>query len=122
MVSAEKLSSFVRDGEAFAARVTGGPHAVTVQFTGEFDLTAEDTANEAIDAAWATCRAVVIDLRGVTFMALAGLKTLLAAQVAADAGGRQLGLRLGAPARRVLELCDVLPRFRLLDGDGEPLR
>jgi anti-anti-sigma factor len=105
---------------AFAARVLTHPQCAIVQFAGELDLTADDVARSAIDTAWATGRRMmVVDLRGLAFMAVTGVQALLTAREAAEAQGRRLALLPGPPARRILELCGVLPCFVLLDRIGD---
>ena len=100
---------------SFAAQVVPGGDVVTVRLAGELDIAVEHETHAAIDAAWGLgAQAVVVDLTAVTFMDSTGVQALLAGQSAADAAGRRLALRLGAPAQRVLELCGILQRFALV--------
>ena len=102
------------EARPFRARFVVVSHHAVIEFTGDFDLAAEGVARDAIAAAWSTgTPSVVIDLSGVDFMDSTGVMSLLSAQATAEASGRDLSLRLGAPALRIMELCGVLEHFEL---------
>lgn len=114
MVDLSDSGASAGEARPFRARCVVASRPAVVEFTGDFDLAAERVARDAIAAAWSTGAAsLVIDLSGVDFMDSTGVMSLLSAQAAAESSGRELSLRLGAPALRTMELCGVLEHFEL---------
>ncbi|PZR52898.1 hypothetical protein DNL40_09565 [Xylanimonas oleitrophica] len=81
----------------------------SLTFTGELDAAALHHCDEHVDG-MVPAHEPVVDLAGVTFFDVAGLRLLLRLDGAARGGIR---LRLPPPCvRLVLELCDLGGRFR----------
>lgn len=91
-------------------QATGG--TTVLHLAGEVDLAVEERMRDALDALLASpAETLVVDLRALAYMDSTGVQRLLAAQVAADEGGRAMRVVLGDAARRILVLCGVLGRF-----------
>jgi anti-sigma B factor antagonist len=84
-----------------------GRHAVHVRVTGEVDLNTTRRLDEVLQSRIRSrVEEVVIDLSGVTFFSVAGLNSLLRAQLQADAAGVRLTVDPGQsrPVRRLFAL------------------
>ncbi|MCR6481954.1 STAS domain-containing protein [Amycolatopsis sp. OK19-0408] len=91
-------------------------HTVVLRVAGEVDLNTARRLDEVLQARIGTgVEEVVIDLSGVTFCSVAGLNSLLRAQLLADATGAHLTVRPGR-SRAVRRLFALLPA----DFDGVP--
>ncbi len=86
----------------------GTSHVVAV--SGELDLATADTLSDAIDVVLATdAREVTLDLTGVTFVALRGLRVVTAAQARCATEDERLNLRpLPQPVQRILMMTAAL--------------
>jgi len=86
-----------------------GTHTLQVEVTGEVDLgTARRLDAVLQDRVRAGLGEVVIDLSGVTFFSVAGLNSLLRAQLLADSAGARLTVDSGR-SRAVRRLFTLLP-------------
>jgi anti-anti-sigma factor len=88
---------------------------------GELDLAASPKLDEQVSELLAAgYRQLVIDLRGVTFIDLSGVRLLLklADEARDDAWGLSL-LRPGRQVRQILTLTGVLDRLPVADAAGE---
>lgn len=91
-------------------------HTVLVRVAGEIDLNTARELDEVLQARIGErAGEVEIDLSGVTFFSVAGLNTLLRAQLLADAAGAHLTVTPGR-SRAVRRLFALLP----MDFDGVP--
>jgi anti-anti-sigma factor len=91
-----------------------GLHTVVVEATGEIDLGTARRLDEVLQSRIRSqVDEVVIDLSGVTFFSVAGLNSLLRAQLLADAAGAHLTVDAGQ-SRAVRRLFALLP----VDFDG----
>ncbi|WP_290055848.1 STAS domain-containing protein [Amycolatopsis solani] len=105
-----ELAGLLTAGGHMSLRVCHpGPHTVLVEVSGEVDL---DTAR-GLDAVLQTrirrpLEEVVVDLSGVTFFSVAGLNSLLRAQLLADSTGAHLSVAPGR-SRSVRRLFKLLP-------------
>jgi anti-anti-sigma factor len=99
--------------EPFRCEVRREDASVLLEVAGELDLATAAAVEEHLEAASGDgTRAVVVDLRGVTFMDSSGLRMLLKADVAARRDGWRLSLVPGPePVMRVFELTGVAGRF-----------
>jgi anti-anti-sigma factor len=84
-------------------------HTVVVQVAGEIDLSTARRLDEVLQARIRSqVEEVTINLDGVTFFSVAGLNSLLRAQLLADAAGSRLTVDPGR-SRAVLRLFTLLP-------------
>jgi len=91
-----------------------GLHTVVVEATGEIDLSTARRLDEVLHSRIRSqVDEVVIDLSGVTFFSVAGLNSLLRAQLLADTAGAHLTVDTGR-SRAVRRLFALLP----MDFDG----
>jgi anti-anti-sigma factor len=117
MTGSVAFEDHVEELAPLRARLRAARGHIVVEFAGDLDLAGERVARGAIEAAWQVReRRLVLDLSACRFMGANGVMLLLAAQARAEESGRELSLRVGPPARRVLELCGVLSRFSLAPG------
>lgn len=85
------------------------PRTVLVRVTGEVDLSTARRLDEVLcSLIRGPVGEVVIDLSGVTFFSVAGLNSLLRAQLLADAAGARLSVDPGR-SRAVKRLFTLLP-------------
>src|SRR2546423_9896213 len=108
------------DHELTTGRLTAGghmslrvlrpaPHTVLVRVAGEVDLSTARRLDEVLRSRIRSqVDEVVVDLAGVTFFSVAGLNSLLRAQLLADAAGAHLAVDPGR-SRAVLRLFELLP-------------
>lgn len=94
-----------------------GDGSVVVTLEGDIDLDGQERVAAALTEGPARgSAAVVVDLRGCTFMGSTGARLLLQARDRAVAAGRRFSLRLGdSPARRVFDLLGVEGGVDILD-------
>ena len=98
-----------------------GEGVVTVRLAGELDLSQADNFREALVRAEALePPALVVDLRGVSFMDSTGLRLLLGAMRSCEEAGRRFAIVRGQEQVqdlfRVAGLDDV---FEIIDDPGE---
>lgn len=81
----------------------------TIALAGELDLATADKVRAALERVEATdVPAIVLDLRGLTFMDSSGIRVLVNAHARSRADGGRLTLLRGGPAvQRVLQLTGV---------------
>lgn len=85
------------------------PRTVLVRVSGEVDLSTARRLDELLQSRiGGEVAEVVVDLSGVTFISVAGLNSLLRAQLLADASGAHLTVDPGR-SRAVRRLFTVLP-------------
>ncbi|MGK3201761.1 STAS domain-containing protein [Amycolatopsis sp. MEPSY49] len=85
------------------------PRTVLVRVSGEVDLSTARRLDELLQSRIrGAVDEVVVDLSGVTFISVAGLNSLLRAQLLADAAGARLTVDPGR-SRAVRRLFTVLP-------------
>lgn len=85
------------------------PRTVLVRVSGEVDLSTARRLDELLRTRIRSqVEEVVVDLSGVTFISVAGLNSLLRAQLLADAAGARLTVEPGE-SRAVRRLFTVLP-------------
>jgi anti-anti-sigma factor len=95
--------------------------AYMVSLAGEFDLAAVDAVERELRRAEATDAAVVVlDLRELAFMDVSGVRVIVQAQ-------RRLGDRLAVvkatgTVHRILEICGLHERLRLIEAPPPALR
>jgi anti-anti-sigma factor len=81
---------------------------ILVTATGEFDLASSPVvAATFAEAVTESCRRVVVDVSGVTFLDVAGLRALRAEPVLGDRAVEVCFRAPSGPVRRVLELVDM---------------
>lgn len=86
-----------------------GPRALLVRVSGEVDLSTARRLDELLQSrVRGAVEEVVVDLSAVTFISVAGLNSLLRAQLLADAAGARLTVDPGR-SRAVRRLFTVLP-------------
>lgn len=97
-----------------AARRSNGPGATIVMFSGDVDVTAVEAFGEAIDDGVALAiETLIIEMRGVDFLGIAGARALAAGQVHANCNGLELLLVPGGrTVTRPLAVTGLLDRFR----------
>lgn len=94
--------------------------AVRLVLTGELDLACSEQLAEAIREHAKPGGAVVLDLRGLTFMDSTGLSTLINADAAAGDEGWELALIEGdGPVSRLFELTDTRALLRFVSSVDE---
>ncbi len=98
------------DAGRMTLRVSGpAPRTVLVRVSGEVDLSTARRLDELLQSRIrGDVEEVVVDLSGVTFISVAGLNSLLRAQLLADAAGARLTVDPGS-SRAVRRLFTVLP-------------
>jgi anti-sigma B factor antagonist len=91
---------------------------VVVAPAGEVDIATAPALERELDALLARRPgAVVVDLRGVTFLDSTGVRVLLGATLKASRDSSHVSVILGpSPTRRALEVCGALPRLNLIDA------
>lgn len=95
---------------------------VWVSLTGELDVSTIDVVSEELDRVLAApgLRRLVVDLRGLSFMASVGLGVLLRLTDGSRRDGYELAMVKGPPSvHRVLELTRVDERLPLIDDPEE---
>lgn len=95
-----------------------GSGRVTLRVHGELDAAGSEPLRDRLDVLRRTYRGrLVIDLRGVTFIASAGVAVLVEADAYARRDGWVLELRQGPPeVRRVFEVSGLLDRLPFTGG------
>ncbi|MET8998816.1 STAS domain-containing protein [Amycolatopsis sp. NPDC004169] len=89
--------------------LTPGPRTLLVEVVGEVDLNTARRLDKVLqERVPAHLDALVIDLAGVTFFSVAGLNSLLRAQLLADSAGARLTVDAGG-SRAVQRLFTLLP-------------
>ncbi|WIY00181.1 STAS domain-containing protein [Amycolatopsis mongoliensis] len=103
-------TGWITTGGHLSLRVSRpGPRTVLVRVTGEVDLSTARGLDEVLRSRiHSPVGEVVIDLSGVTFFSVAGLNSLLRAQLLADATGARLTVDPGG-SRAVERLFTLLP-------------
>lgn len=100
----------IRPPPAFSISDEAVGDAVVIRLEGELDLAASDSLRRHVDST--AGRALVLDLRLVTFVDSSALRELLRAQVDLASRGDRLVLAAMAPAlRRLLELTHTASLF-----------
>ena len=94
------------DPDPFRIEVVTEPPGVRLLLIGEIDLSTADVLKASMEDVTARpVGLVVLDLGGVTFLAVCGLRALLAAHNAVEANGGRLQIhRVPACAQRLLSL------------------
>jgi anti-anti-sigma factor len=92
---------------------------VTVE--GELDLASAPTLELELDRLeWRPPRLLLVDLRGLTFMDVAGIRVLLAAHERAERRGHELAIVRGAPiVERLMQLLGLDSVLDLIDDPAE---
>jgi anti-anti-sigma factor len=105
-----ELTSWMNAGGHMSLRVLRTePDTVVVEVTGEIDLSTARRLDEVLQARIRSqVDKIVIDLSGVTFFSVAGLNSLLRAQLLADTAGAHLIVDAGR-SRAVRRLFALLP-------------
>ena len=107
------------DVPPFELGVDGGDDRVTFTPRGELDLaTAPDMETQVLDAVRDGERAVVLDLRELTFMDSTGIRTIVSAhQLAAETGHALRVVRPAddSPVARVIEISGIGDALGLVD-------
>jgi anti-sigma B factor antagonist/stage II sporulation protein AA (anti-sigma F factor antagonist) len=103
--------------------VREGLDATTVTLEGDLDIASSARFEEAVAALGET--ALVVDLRGLSFIDSSGLRSLLAANERCQSTGRRFVLIKGPDrVQRLLTLTQVADRLELVDEpnqiDGSP--
>jgi anti-sigma B factor antagonist len=107
------------DLPSFELGVDSGDERVTFTPRGELDLaTAPDMEEQVLSAVRAGGKAVVVDLRELTFMDSTGVRTIVAAHQVAEESGTDL--RVVRPSResavsRVIEISGIDDALGLVD-------
>ncbi|MEQ0564064.1 STAS domain-containing protein [Amycolatopsis sp. NEAU-NG30] len=106
----ELTTGWLTAGGHMALRVLRpGLRTVVVEVTGEVDLGTARRLDEVLQSRIRSqVEDVVIDLSGVTFFSVAGLNSLLRAQLLADTAGAHLTVDVGR-SRAVRRLFTLLP-------------
>ena len=105
-------------------RRAGAPGHQRVLATGEVDLATGPRLTDALHAAQAEARDIVLDLEGTTFIDMSGVRILLAAaEHAHAAAGRFEIVHATAPVTRMLTLTGAdraleRPTFQLPQSEG----
>jgi anti-anti-sigma factor len=105
-------------------RLEGG--AVVVAPAGDVDLGTAEAVRRELEAVQGEARAIVIDLREVTFLDSSGIRLLIEAQLASDRDGYRLTVVRGPDhVQRLFELAGLESRLTFVDhpasaeADGE---
>jgi anti-anti-sigma factor len=102
---------------AFGIDTARSGDAVRLAVRGELDLATAPAVDEALRAAAASARLVVLDLQGVTFLDSTGLRTVLQADARSRADGHDLVVVRGPQAvDRVFALAGVDGLVTLVDA------
>jgi anti-anti-sigma factor len=98
-----------------------GEGGVTVRLAGELDLSTADNFREVLARAEALePAALVVDLRGVTFMDSTGLRLLLGAQRTCDEDGRRFALIRGQQqVQDLFRVAGLDEVFEIVDDPAE---
>jgi anti-anti-sigma factor len=89
--------------------------AYLVSLAGEFDLASMKAVERELQRAEATDAAVIVlDLRELSFMDATGVKVIVMAH--RRVGDRLVVVKRPGPVQRVLELCGLVERLRLVDA------
>jgi anti-anti-sigma factor len=109
------------DATPFEARTSLDQDVLTVEASGEVDMSTAPRLLEIVDAVSDVVRLVVVDLTGVSFLDSSGLNTLVKAQRRLSPRG--IGLRVVVPAdhavRRVFEIARLEDELRVVETAGE---
>lgn len=108
------MSIFTTAGEpVLVVRVDeSAPHTSVVTAAGEVDSDSCTELRRAIAGEVGRRRRVVLDLRAVTFLDAAGIRTLLVCRQQAEANGNRLEIRATHPdVHQVLQICGVRELF-----------
>jgi anti-anti-sigma factor len=106
-------------GDSFAVDVVRRDGAIHVVLEGELDLAALPRVEAALPDP-APGELLVIDLRALTFMDSSGVHVLMSLDVASREQGWSLAVVRGPrDVQRVLELCHVPDRVRIVDTPDE---
>jgi anti-anti-sigma factor len=120
MPSADGVGSFDRR-RWLRSRICRVDGAYMVSLAGEFDLAAVEAVERELQQAEATDAAVVaLDLRELAFMDLSGVQVIVLAQ--RRLGDRLVVIRGTGAAHRILEICRLDERLRLIDAPPPALR
>lgn len=89
--------------------VRGRGRSIVVDIDGELDLASAPQLVHALEQAWRQCPdEIVLDLGGLSFMDMSGLRVLLSATERAERRGTEFALtNVRDPIRRVLALAGV---------------
>ena len=102
--------------ETFHIDVQSRPGLVVLAPAGELDLATAARLREEAEAAEPSSAALVLDLRGVSFMDSTGLRALVAVADQCERQGRDLFVVRGpAQVRRLLEITHMARHLRLVD-------
>jgi anti-anti-sigma factor len=95
--------------------------AYMVSLAGEFDLAAVDAVERELRRAEATDAAVVVlDLRELAFMDVSGVRVIVLAQ--RRLGDRLVVIKATATVHRILEICRLDERLRMIEAPPPALR
>jgi len=100
--------------DAFRIEQETAAGALVIRPVGELDIATADELGQTLQDGLASDAArVVLDLSGVTFIDSAGVRCLLMAVAASEAGGGKLRVRRGQSEQvaRLLELVGVVDRL-----------
>jgi len=110
-------STLSSDGDRYALRVSHDPGTFVIEAYGELDAHASRRMESLIERGESTSAdRVLVDLSGVDFMAIAGMKVLADAEARSCANGQRLVL-LRAPdhVHSAIERVGIAARLRFLD-------
>ncbi len=101
----------------FEARCEVRDDAAVVVARGELDLASADRLRETLQKPEAAASAVVLDLRGITFMDSSGLSIVVAEHQRALADGFRFAVAVGGAGevRRLFELAGLVDTLTLID-------
>jgi anti-anti-sigma factor len=107
-----------------AIRITRSSGWCRVTVEGELDLASAPTLELELDRLeWRPPRLLLVDLRGLTFMDVAGIRVLLAAHERAERRGHELAIVRGAPiVERLIQLLGLDSVLDLIDDPPRCLR
>jgi anti-sigma B factor antagonist len=102
-------------------RVDGADDGVaTVAVAGDLDLSTAPELERTLARIQGEGRAVLLDMRGLSFMDSSGLRVILAADARARSNGTRLMLVAGPPGvQRVFELTLLDRRLEFVDGQEQ---
>jgi anti-anti-sigma factor len=111
----------VKTGEVFAVDVVRRGGAIHVVLEGELDLLALPRLEAALPRP-AAGEVLIVDLRALDFMDSSGIHVLMTLDVAArDEGWSLVVVRGSRDVHRVLELCHIPERVRIVDKPEDAL-